>query len=182
MDDNVNRTKDLRKKLKEISDQCDLEQMIHERENHLHIIKQGASRARSVTVGTAFGGTTEVGMRADNATLWAILQPTEVLELIHQLAGNIGCHINIQPRKDFGSWRGWKEDGGNFLSFDPVAANLPNPMAAGRGHAPHPEIDFRANIGIDPQPIIQKPGEQNETLAITQTVNKRKSKRTTTPT
>jgi hypothetical protein len=67
------------------------------------------SRARSVTVGTAFGGTIELSMRSSDGThVWCILQPVEAIELIHQLAANVGCHIAIKPREDFSSWRGWK--------------------------------------------------------------------------
>jgi hypothetical protein len=66
-------------------------------------------RARSVTVGTAFGGVTELIMRrGDNSFTFAIMQPVEVVELIHQLAANIGCHMQLVPRKDFASWRDWK--------------------------------------------------------------------------
>jgi len=66
-------------------------------------------RARSVMVGTAFGGTAEVSMRMDDGkTVWALLQPVEVTELIHQLAANIGCHIQLTPRDDFASWRNWR--------------------------------------------------------------------------
>lgn len=67
------------------------------------------NRSRSITVGTTFGGTTEVSMRGNgNRFLYSILQPVEVLELIHQLAANIGCHIAVKPRDDFGSWREWR--------------------------------------------------------------------------
>lgn len=67
------------------------------------------NRARSVTVGTAFGGTTEISMRGDGGqALWCLMQPVEVTELIHQLAANIGCHISIKPRDDFSSWREWR--------------------------------------------------------------------------
>ena len=67
------------------------------------------NRARSVMVGTAFGGTTEVSMRSDDGkSLWALMQPVEVTELIHQLAANIGCHIQLTPRDDFASWRNWR--------------------------------------------------------------------------
>lgn len=60
------------------------------------------TRARSVMVGTAFGGSTEISMRLNNGvSVWAILQPVETIELIHQLAANVGCHINVQPREDF---------------------------------------------------------------------------------
>jgi hypothetical protein len=66
-------------------------------------------RARGLTVGTAFGGCTEITMRGQGAQfLFAILQPVEVVELINQLSANIGCHIHIIPRQDFASWRDWK--------------------------------------------------------------------------
>lgn len=67
------------------------------------------NRARSVTVGTVFGGTTELLMRGDGGRhLWVLMQPVEVIELIHQLAANVGCHINLKPRDDFSSWREWR--------------------------------------------------------------------------
>jgi hypothetical protein len=67
------------------------------------------NRARAVTVGTSFGGTTEVSMRGNgDKFLYCVMQPVEVLELIHQLAANVGCHIAIKPRDDFGSWREWR--------------------------------------------------------------------------
>lgn len=67
------------------------------------------NRARSFTVGTVFGGITEIGMRTNNGTyVWTPMQPVEVIELIHQLAANVGCHINLAPRRDFASWRDWK--------------------------------------------------------------------------
>lgn len=67
------------------------------------------NRARSITVGTCFGGTTEISIRgADGSVLWSPMQPVEVVELIHQLAANIGCHIAIKPRDDFSSWREWR--------------------------------------------------------------------------
>lgn len=67
------------------------------------------NRARSVTVGTCFGGTTELMLRGnDGSVLWTPMQPVEVIELIHQLAANVGCHIALKPRDDFGSWREWR--------------------------------------------------------------------------
>lgn len=82
------------------------------------------TRARSVTVGTAFGGTTEISMRGDGGqSLWCLMQPVEVTELIHQLAANIGCHIHIKPRDDFSSWREWRVS-------DAEKKHL-------NGHAPH---------------------------------------------
>lgn len=81
----------------------------HHEEMEKASLEANRYRARSVVVGTAFGGTVEVAMRSnDGSYLWATLQPVEVTELIHQLAANIGCHINLQPRQDFSSWRNWK--------------------------------------------------------------------------
>lgn len=80
-----------------------------EAEMDLENRESNRNRARSITVGTAFGGTTEVMMRSDGGRhIWCAMQPTEVLELIHQLAANIGCHIAVKPRDDFGSWREWR--------------------------------------------------------------------------
>lgn len=67
------------------------------------------NRSRSITVGTTFGGTTELSMRGNgDRFLYCIMQPVEVIELIHQLAANVGCHIAIKPRDDFSSWREWR--------------------------------------------------------------------------
>jgi hypothetical protein len=80
-----------------------------EEERFLRDLKASQSRARSVSVGTCFGGTTELNMRLDDGTsVWCPMQPVEVVELIHQLAANVGCHIALKPRDDFSSWREWR--------------------------------------------------------------------------
>ncbi len=87
------------------------------------------NRARSMMVGTAFGGTTELMMRGDGGRhLWCLMQPVEVIELIHQLAANVGCNAQITPRKDFSSWRDWRvsEAEKNHLNGHPP---FPNDMA-----------------------------------------------------
>ena len=67
------------------------------------------NRARSITVGTAFGGTAEIMMRGDGGRhLWCLMQPCEVVELINQLAANVGCNAELKPRNDFASWRDWR--------------------------------------------------------------------------
>lgn len=67
------------------------------------------NRARSVSVGTAFGGAIDLTMRRpDGVCTYAILQPVEAIEILHQLAAAVGCHLNLQPRQDFSSWRVWK--------------------------------------------------------------------------
>ena len=74
-------------------------------------IAAAQNRARSVTVGTAFGGAIELMMRkSDGNCVWAVLQPVEVIELLHQLSAGVGCQLHLQPRDDFASWRSWKTD------------------------------------------------------------------------
>lgn len=76
----------------------------------LESLEANAQRAQAISIGTAGGGTTEISMRGVNGRfLWNVYQPVEVVELINQLAASIGCHIAIQPRNDFASWRGWRE-------------------------------------------------------------------------
>lgn len=86
------------KKIQELEAKMDLEN----RESNYN-------RARSFMVGTAFGGTTEIMMRGDGGRhLWCLMQPVEVVEFIHQLAANVGCNVQLTPRKDFASWRDWR--------------------------------------------------------------------------
>lgn len=76
---------------------------------NLENLESSYNRARSFMVGTAFGGTTEIMMRGDGGRhLWCLMQPVEVIEFIHQLAANVGCNVEITPRKDFSSWRDWR--------------------------------------------------------------------------
>jgi len=112
------------------------------------------SRARSVSVGTAFGGTTEILLRRQNGeVVWALLQPVEVIELIHQLASNVGCHLNLQPRQDFSSWRDWKYSEEELLHYR-GHQSLP-----GQGHAPHAnDLDPHQDKGQVLPPPEEQPG------------------------
>lgn len=86
-------------------------EQLHELEAKMDLENRESNynRARSITVGTAFGGTTEIMMRGDGGRhLWCVMQPVEVIELIHQLSANVGCDAQIKPRKDFASWRDWR--------------------------------------------------------------------------
>lgn len=169
----------LDKRLEEAKAAIQKERQIFHIEQELKNMKANSTRARSVTVGTAFGGITEVSMRGDGDNfLWCILQPVEVTELIHQLASNIGCHINIQPRKDFASWREWR---------DPT----PDERLGLNGWAPPPnDLALHAETGAKLPPPEHQPGlnitdktrNEDEPLAITKTSNKRKSKRASTST
>ena len=177
-----NMVNNIKKELKEKIAEVKLTAELQQAQLHVDSINANTTRGRVIAVGNAFGGMTEVSIRGEaNHNLWVLMQPAEVIELIHTLSSNIGCHINIKPRKDFASWRGWKANG----KEEELAWGT---AWQGGGYAPHPTLEDEAKIGINFNPIppgnIDDPitGETNETLAITKTVNKRKSKRTTTPT
>lgn len=132
------------------------------------------NRARAVSVGTAFGGAIEVSLRRpDGVSTYAILQPVEALETIHQLAAACGCHIHIQPRKDFSSWREWRH-------VDP-----------GEGHPPHTAYtldNWEKAIKIpspEQQPGLQpalmaKEKQDEQAVATEKTLKRRSTKRATT--
>jgi hypothetical protein len=82
-------------------------------ENEYANLVQNKNRSRSITVGTAFGGSVEVSMRGDYHQLWATLQPVEVVELIEQLASGVGLQVAMRPKQDFAAWRGWNVDEDN---------------------------------------------------------------------
>lgn len=153
-------------------------------ENQINNFLEAANRARSVTVGTCFGGTVEVSMRrSDGTSTFAILQPVEVVEIINQLSAGIGCHIHIYPRKDFASWRDWKYTEAELEHYRGIQ-HLP-----GVGHPPHAnDMAPHQNKGQTLPPPEQQPGlqssfikdGQNETVAIEKSKNKRSTKRTAT--
>lgn len=148
------------------------------------------NRARSITVGTCFGGTTEVMMR-DSAgrVMWSPMQPVEVVELIHQLAANIGCHINLVPRNDFASWRNWNYTKEELEHYRGVQY-LP-----GVGHAPHvndmaphkdigrltEQLQTENNQLLDNNSVkVSKEETKDETLATKKNINRRTTKRSST--
>lgn len=93
---------DIEKKYQDIHRELNLRYEVENRESNFN-------RARSITVGTAFGGVCEILMRADGGRhLWCVMQPVEVIELIHQLSSNVGCNVDLKPRQDFASWRDWR--------------------------------------------------------------------------
>ena len=152
------------------------------------------NRARSITVGTAFGGTTEVSMRGDGGqSLWCLMQPVEVTELIHQLAANIGCHIAVKPRDDFSSWREWRvsEAEKKHLNGFP---HFPNDMAVFQQLGTNSfdqklaeklmadvlaEKEYEYLNGVVVRPQKKRGVKNDDTMATKKTVNKRSTKRTT---
>lgn len=109
-----------KKKEQEVSE---LRQKIQEayEQNEYDSILSTRNRARSITVGTAFGGVCEVTLRSENNFLYAQIQPTEVVELIEQLAAGIGVEIAMRPKQNFASWRGWEEVIDQRIGWDKIA-------------------------------------------------------------
>lgn len=159
--------------LKQRLKQIELERELFEAEQMLLSSKSNATRSRSMTVGTAFGGTTEISMRSNSGeTFWCLMQPVEVIELIHQLAANVGCRINLQPRSDFSSWRGWNVTEQALLH--------------GNGHAPvTDDFDTGMQIGLNAPTALPEanvnleiPNRSDEHVVATEkTVKRRSTKR-----
>lgn len=142
--------------------------------------KEQESRGRSITVGTAFGGILEVTMRReDGSHTWIVLQPVEVVELINQMAAGIGCHIHLQPRQDFASWRSWNYTQQELDHFRGVQ------RFPGEGHPPHTkEVEGFGHAPPLP-PAEEQPGipvsilraEDEQAVAIEAPKQRRSSKR-----
>lgn len=98
----------------------DHEMAVIEKEMFLKGRQNDLNRGRSITVGKV-NEAVEVTIRTvGGISAFHILNQDETIELIHQLAANVGCHINIKPREDFASYRIWNEGGNtqqlqNFL-------------------------------------------------------------------
>ena len=90
-------------------------------ENEYLSMSQNRNRARSISVGTAFGGVVEINMRSDIASVYAQMQPTEAIEIMEQIAAGVGIEIAYRPKTNFASWRGWEEVIGQKVSLDSIA-------------------------------------------------------------
>ena len=149
----------------------DFEKEFQERQQQqqLEALDSNRNRAQSVSIGMSGSGTAEITMRGVNGTfLWNVYQPVQVTEFIHQLAASIGCHIQIQPRNDFGSWREWREP----IEAERIHSNGFPPFAGQQlGHE---------KVGLRPEKTEQITEKEN--VATQKTVNKRSTKRSRTPT
>ena len=174
------------KKLNKLAEKQHEENLLAlERERQLQSIEANKTRAQSVNIGTAGGGITEITMRsAAGVFLWNTYQPVEVVELINQLAANIGCHIHIVPRQDFASWRDWK------LSPEELAHARGLQSLPGVGFAPHSKTLFNEqytgthsvplldpNSKLDERKGTKLSQEEEENVATKKAVNKRTPKR-----
>lgn len=158
----------------------------------LRDLKAAETRARSVNVGTCFGGTTELSMRLENGTsVWCPMQPVEVIELIHQLAANVGCHIALKPRDDFSSWREWrvseaeKKHLNGHAPFVNDMAVFQQLGASGFNQA-EAEAIVEHNLAQKEYEYVnggaRKKEQKNETMATKKSKNRRISKSSTTST
>lgn len=151
----------------------ELQKEIHrlQKLQQIESIKANETRAQSIAIGTSGGGTTEITMRGVNGTfLWNAYQPVEIIELIHQLSANIGCHLHLIPRQDFGSWRDWKVS--------------PEELAHARGiqHLPGvgfpPFVNDMSDHTQTGRPIpVEQEVQEKENVATKKAVNKRSPKR-----
>lgn len=140
----------LTKKERELIDEHNLRMRERQLENGLN---ETLTRARSFAVGTAFGGAVEISMRGDSGShMWAILQPVEAVEILHQLAAAVGCHMHLIPRHDFAAWRNWKNSPEELEHFR-GAQHLP-----GVGHPPHAKALVEGGYGTSLPPPEQQPG------------------------
>lgn len=108
---------DTMKSIHDLDEKIEYERKLNELDS-IHSIR---NRARSVTVGTAFGGIVEINLRSENNYLYAQMQPTECIELIEQLAAGCGVEIAMRPKQNFASWRGWEEVIDQRIGFDKIA-------------------------------------------------------------
>lgn len=90
-------------------------------ENEYANLQQNKNRARSITIGTAFGGAIEVNMRGDYHSLWCILSPVEAIEVLEQLAAAAGVQVATKPKDDYSAWRGWDVTNVNHIHWKGAA-------------------------------------------------------------
>lgn len=86
-------------------------------ENEYYNLQQNKNRARSITCGTAFGGTVEINMRGDHHSMWCNMTPVEALEFAEQLAAACGVQVALRPKNDFSAWRGWNLENTEYSHF-----------------------------------------------------------------
>jgi hypothetical protein len=154
--------------------QKEFEKQFKERQQQqqLSALESNKNRAQSVSIGMSNSGTTEITMRGENGTfLWNVYQPVQVTEFIHQLAASIGCHLHIQPREDFGSWREWQQPNAQQLQhlngFPPFAGQINGTHETGLLK----KSETSAGMA---QPRVK---QEKKNVATKKTVNKRSTKR-----
>lgn len=169
---------------------------IQEEEHVRHVKRsmgQNKHRAQSITIGKSGACSTEISLRGvDGSYLFSIYHPAEVIELIHQLAANIGCHIHVQPRSDFSSYREWREveeaEQEHLNGWAPFPMTTEGLPRIGFGRL-SPDRPFKLQNDIqnlkkqlaEQQQLLEatktQSKEQDNVVATKKTVNKRSTKR-----
>jgi len=150
----------------ELQEEIDKKQKL----NQLRSLDSNSSRAQSICIGNAGGGTTEISMRGmDGVFLWNVYQPVEVVELINQLSASIGCHIAVRPRNDFASWREWRE----ITAEEKLHLNGFPPF---QDHLTYEQMQ-QGIKGIESKENTKLGIEEKENVATNKAVNKRSTKR-----
>ena len=171
-----------KKKLQEIQNAQNVENLM-----------SNINRARSITVGTAFGGTTELMMRSDGGRhIYCIMQPVEVIELLHQLSANVGCHLQLKPRDDFSSWREWRVSDAekkHLQGHAPFVNDMAVFQQLGASHFDQDKAEAivkdnlaQKEYGYINGAAIRKSSKKrisNEAVATKETINERTAKRAT---
>lgn len=194
----INKDTEFEEKLRSIKEEHEVNMILINAKMSEESRQADLFRARSFNVGTSFGGVTEITMRANSGhTYWAPLQPVEVVEIIQQLASNIGCHVALKPREDFASWRDWNVSEQEKISsngWPPHVNDMTPYLGVGNG-TPHLESapgrvsqELSNKIGrplSDSEPVQAytekvRSQENDETIMVSKkNINKRSSKRTT---
>jgi hypothetical protein len=160
-------------------------------------IEADKNRAHTVSVGHSGGGSIEIMMRGYGGSyLFNVYQPVEVIELINQLSACIGCHIHIQPRNDFSSWREWNisDDEIERLGEHPPFADYnSNLTESGKGvssirqkkqaiqHLSQVEDKLLADMTEKLKITLLEELNVKEDVAANTTVRRKSSKRSSTP-
>lgn len=152
------------------------------RKQQLKMLEANRNRAQSVTIGPSGGsGAIEITMRGEDGTfLWTIYQPAQITELVNQLAASIGCHIHIQPRQDFASWRTWLDED-PLTEQDRKHLNGFAPFANYKlGHSGIGAEGLKKRLQVEAS-LDESKHKEPKNVATKKAVNKRSPKRTRTP-
>ena len=139
-------------------------------ENELHnMMDNTRNRARSITIGTAYGGVIEISLRNEFNNMWTVMQPVEVIEFIESAAAAVGVEIAMRPKQNFTSWRGWNYEGEQPAFF---AKGSPYPTLEDS------ELDYTKNLLEEArEEIKQLKGEEEEEKPQLKPTRKRRTKK-----
>ena len=139
-------------------------------ENELHnMMDNTRNRARSITIGTAYGGVIEIALRNEFNNMWTVMQPVEVIEFIESAAAAVGVEIAMRPKQNFTSWRGWNYEGEQPAFF---AKGSPYPTLEDS------ELDYTKNLLEEArEEIKQLKGEEEEEKPQLKPTRKRRTKK-----